>query len=63
VLATERLTTFDRPALIAWGQSRPVVPHRRCRTTRSHTCTCSSRTDRDARTYVHIDQPQRSAEL
>ena len=61
--AAERLTAFDRPALIAWGtrdrffplsdaqRLARVLPHARLETVD------------DARTYVQVDQPQRLAEL
>jgi pimeloyl-ACP methyl ester carboxylesterase len=61
--AADRLTAFDRPALIAWGtrdrffplsdaqRLARVLPHARLETVD------------DARTYVQVDQPQRLAEL
>jgi pimeloyl-ACP methyl ester carboxylesterase len=61
--AAERLTAFDRPALIAWGTRDrffPVSDARRLARTLPH---ARLETIDDARTYVQVDQPQRLAEL
>jgi pimeloyl-ACP methyl ester carboxylesterase len=61
--AAERLTTFDRPALIAWGVRDRFFPlsdaERLARTLpRAQLVTIEN-----ARTFVQLDQPQRLAEL
>lgn len=61
--AAERLKTFERPALIAWGSRDrffPLSDARRLADTLPH---ARLETIDDARTYVQVDQPQRLAEL
>lgn len=61
--AAERLKTFERPALIAWGTCDrffPLSDARRLAATLPH---ARLETIDDARTYVQVDQPQRLAEL
>ncbi|OBB96520.1 hypothetical protein A5782_04470 [Mycobacterium sp. 852002-40037_SCH5390672] len=61
--AAERLKTFERPALIAWGTRDrffPLSDARRLAGTLPH---ARLETIDDARTYVQVDQPQRMAEL
>lgn len=63
VSAAERLKTFERPALIAWGTRDrffPVSDARRLAATLPH---ARLETIDDARTYVQVDQPRRLAEL
>jgi pimeloyl-ACP methyl ester carboxylesterase len=61
--AAERLKTFDRPALIAWGTRDRLFPigdaHRLAATLPQ----AQLETIDDARTYVQIDQPERLADL
>lgn len=61
--AAQRLKTFDRPALIAWGTSDRFFPvsdaERLARTLPGARLELID----DARTYVQIDQPRRLAEL
>ena len=61
--AAERLRTFDRPALIAWGTRDRFFPLRDAeRLARTLPCARQETID-NARTYVQIDQPERLAEL
>ncbi len=61
--AAERLRTFDRPALIAWGARDRFFPMRDAqRLARTLPRARLEKID-NARTYVQIDQPERLAEL
>jgi pimeloyl-ACP methyl ester carboxylesterase len=61
--AAERLRSFDRPALIAWGTRDRFFPLRDAeRLAQLLPCARLEKID-DARTYVQFDQPQRLADL
>jgi pimeloyl-ACP methyl ester carboxylesterase len=61
--AAERLRTFDRPALIAWGNRDRFFPLRDAERL-AQTLPCARlETIENARTYVQLDQPQRLADL
>ncbi|MGH3595928.1 MAG: alpha/beta fold hydrolase [Mycobacterium sp.] len=61
--AAERLKTFDRPALIAWGTRDRFFPVSDAeRLARTLPCARLETID-NARTFVQLDQPQRLAEL
>jgi pimeloyl-ACP methyl ester carboxylesterase len=61
--AAERLRTFDRPALIAWGARDRFFPLSDARRL-AQTLPCARlEIIKNARTFVQLDQPQRLAEL
>ena len=61
--AAVRLTSFDRPALIAWGTRDRFFPLSDAERL-ARTLPCSELvTIENARTFVQLDQPQRLAEL
>lgn len=61
--AAERLKTFDRPALIAWGTRDRFFPVSDARRLARTLPDARLETIDNARTYVQVDQPQRLAEL
>jgi pimeloyl-ACP methyl ester carboxylesterase len=61
--AAERLRTFDRPALIAWGTRDRFFPLRDAERLARTLPRAQLATIDNARTYVQIDQPERLAEL
>ena len=63
VAAAERLTTFDRPALIAWGTRDRFFPVRYAERLARTLPRARLELIDGARTYVQIDQPHRLAEL
>lgn len=61
--AAVRLTTFDRPALIAWGTRDRFFPLSDAERL-ARTLPCAELvTIENARTFTQLDQPQRLAEL
>lgn len=63
VAAAERLRTFDRPALIAWGARDRLIPLRDAERLAETLPRSRLEFVENARTYVQFDQPQRLADL
>jgi pimeloyl-ACP methyl ester carboxylesterase len=61
--AAERLRTFDRPALIAWGTRDRFFPLSDAERLARTLPDARLETIDNARTFVQLDQPQRLAEL
>jgi pimeloyl-ACP methyl ester carboxylesterase len=61
--AAERLMTFDRPAVIAWGTRDRFFPVSDAQRLARTLPNARLETIDGARTYVQVDQPQRLAEL
>lgn len=61
--AAERLKTFDRPALIAWGTRDRFFPLNDARRLARTLPNARLETIENARTYVQVDQPERLAKL
>jgi pimeloyl-ACP methyl ester carboxylesterase len=61
--AAERLTTFDRPTLIAWGTRDRLMRVRDAQRLAHIIPSARLELIEDARTYVQIDQPRQLAKL
>jgi pimeloyl-ACP methyl ester carboxylesterase len=63
VAAEERLTTFDRPVLLAWAPEQAWFPLRHARRLQAILPDARIAVIRDAGAFVELDQPQATADL